>query len=356
MCAERDGGHAVHPVRTADGIDWYDVKEWGVEGKGWVDTERYYDRLPARAATKVRPEVWNLAHDSAGMLTRFVTDSQSIRVRWRLLKPELDMADMAATGVSGVDLYAETPEGNWRWVATGQPDAFPLLDKELISNLDPGRRRYQLNLPLYNGVESVEIGVAAGSYFEGVPPRGQKPIVFYGTSIVQGACASRPGLCHVAVLGRRLNQPVINLGFSGNALMEPEVADLVAELDASVFVIDCLPNTNAALVEERAEPLLRKVRAAHPATPIVLVEDRTMPAAYFQAEKREFHAANRAALRKAYDRLVADGVTGIHYVTGEQLLGDDGDATVDGSHPTDVGFMRMVGVLEPVLRPLVGDA
>jgi lysophospholipase L1-like esterase len=343
---------AVQPVQSG-GVDWYDVKQWGVEGKGWNDTERYFDRLPARAKGKVRPEVWNLSRDSAGMLARFETDSREIHVRWQLRSEALAMPHFAATGVSGVDLYARTPEGKWRWVATGQPDKYPVVEKQIISNLDPGCRAYMLYLPLYNGVEDIEIGVAAGAAFQPLPPRRQKPILFYGTSIVQGACASRPGMCHVAILGRRLNQPVINLGFSGNALMEPEVADLIAELDPSVFVIDCLPNMYASLIEERAEPLLRKVRAAHPETPIVLVEDRSFTNAYFLAEKREYHAASRAAFRAVYEKLLADGVKGLYYIEGEGLLGDDGEASVDGSHPTDVGFMRMADILEPVLRPLV---
>src|SRR5205085_2015483 len=140
-----------------------------------------------------------------------------------------------------------------------------------------GQREFLLYLPLYNGVSSVEIGIAKGSTLAkgpARPPERQKPIVFYGTSITQGGCASRPGMVHTAILGRRLDRPVINLGFSGSGRMEPAMATLLAELDPAVYVLDCLPNMSAAEVAERMEPFVRTLRKAHPRTPIVMAEDR----------------------------------------------------------------------------------
>lgn len=135
--------------------------------------------------------------------------------------------------------------------------------------------------------------------------------------------------------------------------MDPEVGQLMAELDAAVYVIDCLPNMQGEEVAQRAEPLVRQLRAAHPDAPIVLVEDRTYANAAFKPESQQRHAASRAALKDAYAKLVGDGVTGLSYIEGDQLLGDDGEATVDSSHPSDLGMMRQADILEPVLRPLV---
>jgi lysophospholipase L1-like esterase len=210
-----------------------------------------------------------------------------------------------------------------------------------------------LYLPLYNGTEGVEIGLAPGCRLGAVPPRCHKPIVFYGTSIVQGGCASRPGMVYSAILQRRLDRPVINLGFSGNGQMEAEVADLLAELEASAYVIDAMPNMQASNVVERTLYMVRAIRRAHPDAPILLVEDRTFASAAFLAWRRQEHAARREALGRACRALLDEGVTGLHYVAGAGLLGDDAEATVDGSHPTDVGFMRIADALEPVLRPLV---
>jgi lysophospholipase L1-like esterase len=156
-----------------------------------------------------------------------------------------------------------------------------------------------------------------------------------------------------AILGRRLDVPVVNLGFSGNGRMEPEVGALLAELDARVYGIDCLPNMRGPEVAKRAAPLVRQLRAARPAVPIVLVEDRTYTNTPFLPANRERHAASRAALKAAYEQLLSEGVPHLHYVEGEHLLGKDGEAATDGSHPSDLGMMRMADALEPVLRPLV---
>jgi hypothetical protein len=202
----------------------------------------------------------------------------------------------------------------------------------------------------------VEVGIPKGSTLARGPARPagrQKAIVFYGTSITQGGCASRPGMVHTAIVGRRLERPVINLGFSGNGRMEPEVARLLAELDPAVYVIDCLPNMTAGEVEERAEPLVRILRKARPQTPILLVEDRTYANAAVLEGPRRRNAEGRAALRKAYDRLKAAGVEGVYYLRGDKLLGDDGEATVDGSHPTDLGFLRQAEAFVQALAPLL---
>jgi len=150
--------------------------------------------------------------------------------------------------------------------------------------------------------------------------------------------------------------PVINLGFSGNGRMEPELARLISEIDARLYIVDCLPNmSDADLVRERAEPFVRILREARPDVPIVLVEDRTFGNAYWRSAVRKGHEARRIALREAYQRLRESGVEKLAYVLGEGLLGADGEDTVDGSHPTDLGFVRLADALEPVLRPLLEE-
>lgn len=343
-------------TKPAEEISWHDVIQWGVEGRGWSDTVRYFDRLPAKAETSVRKPVWDLSRHSAGMLARFRTDASTIHARYELLSASLAMPHMPATGVSGLDLYARDVQGCDRWLAVGKPSG-QQSQIVLASEIDPLPERqlrlYTLYLPLYNGVQSLEVGVPAGAKFEPVAPREQRPLLFWGTSIMHGACASRPGMSITGILGRRLNRPVINLGFSGNGRMEPEVGALLAELDPCVYVIDCLPNLTGAEVAERTEPLVRQLRAARPDTPILLVEDRTYTYARFRASARQRHAASRAALRTAYENLIAAGVTRLHYLEGEILLGDDGEAATDGSHPSDLGMVRYADAYEKALRPLV---
>ncbi len=332
---------------------WHDVRTVAViEGRAWSDLQSPFDRLPARAEALVRPEVWRLSRASAGIAARFVTDSRTIRARWQLTGANLAMPHMAATGVSGLDLYARDADGAWRWVGLGQPSGVE-SEATLVADLDGVAREYLLYFPLYNGVTGLELGIDAGATVTPGPARGESeraPIVFYGTSITQGACASRPGMAHAAILGRRCDRPVVNLGFSGQGKLDAELGVLLAELDAAVYVLDCLPNMNAELVRTRAAPFVRALRAARPDTPIVLVEDRINTNSRFRKERAAHHAANHAALRAAYDELSAEGLTGLLYIEGAPLLGDDGEGAVDSSHPTDLGFMRQSDRMEPVLR------
>lgn len=341
--------------RSEDGkVSWYNLKTLDVEGQGWSDTRSPFDRLPARAEGVVRPPVWSLSRHSAGICARFRTSSPSIKCRWVLISDRLDMPHMPATGVSGVDLYVKH-EGAWRWLANGRPSQVENT-ATLASGLDGSEREYMLYLPLYNGVSEVELGLEAGAGLttgSDYPDGHERPLVFWGTSITQGGCASRPGMVHTAILGRRLNRPVINLGFSGNGRLEKEMADLIAELDAEVFVLDCLPNLNGEQTAERIGPVIESLRAAHPDTPILMVEDRTYSNAFLNRGLAERNRGNREAFRNAYQKLTMAGVKHLFYLEGEKLLGQDGDDTVDGSHPTDLGFFRQADAFEAALKPIL---
>jgi hypothetical protein len=341
------GGSKTSPF---DSVEWHDVSEWEIEGRAWPDAQRlkYYDRLPAEAENTVSKAVWNLSRDSAGMMTRFKTNATALFVDYKLTKPTLSMPIMPATGASGVDLYARDNAGKWRWVSVSKP-ATQEVKTELIGGLDPALREYAAYLPLYNGIEFLRIGVPKGSQFEHLTPR-QKPVVFYGTSITHGASASRPGMVHTAILGRRLDMPVVNLGFSGNGRMDLAVGEFMTRIDAVAYVIDCLPNMQPATVTERCAPLVRLLRKARPETPIVLVEDRRFTNDWITPLKARFHTENHAALKSAFDLLIGEGLSRLFYIPGDTLYGSDGEGATDASHASDLGFMRQADFFEPVLR------
>ncbi|WP_442510044.1 SGNH/GDSL hydrolase family protein [Novipirellula sp. SH528] len=341
--------------KSAGGVDWYDVTQWGVEGRILPEQERvqWFDRLPASAESSVTKNVWNLSRDSAGMMVRFKTDSTAIHVHYKLKDAGLAMPHMPATGVSGVDLYARDGNGDWKWVQVAKPSSQE-VKVELVNGLAAGQREYAAYLPLYNGVEFMSIGVKEGSHFEGLTPR-EKPILFYGTSITHGACASRPGMVHTAILGRRFDMPVANLGFSGNGRMDKAVGDYLAQVDATAFVIDCLPNMVPAAVAQKCVPLVKQIRHSHPNTPIVLVEDRRNTNDWILPARQKHHTENHAALKAAYNSLIADGVKNLHYIDGDHLYGDDADGATDGSHASDLGFFRQADVFEPILRNAIND-
>jgi len=344
----------VSEEASVEEVLWHDVQDWGVEGRAFADTAAYFDRFPAKAQQTVRDAVWGLSRHSAGMLTRFRTDATTLHVHYELTSGNLAMPHMPATGVSGLDLYARDSDNRWKWVAVLPPHT-QVVQQKWISGLAPGKREYAVYLPLYNGVKFLKIGVGSDAQWESLPPRTEKPIVFYGTSITHGACASRPGMAHVAILGRRLDRPVVNLGFSGSGTMDLPVAELMGEIDAAVFVIDCLPNMNADEVQQRTVPFITKLRELRPATPIILVEDRSYSGSWIIPSQRDRNTTSRNALAGQMKRLLELGYKDLYYLPGESLLGADRDDTTDGSHPSDLGFIRHADAFEPVLRNLLSS-
>ncbi len=335
----------------ASDLHWVDAQTLGVEGKGWAETRDFYDRLPASAESLVPEPVWSLGHDSTGMAVRFRTDATAISARWTVRRERLAMTHMPASGVSGVDLYVRH-RGNWQWLGAARPDTAKTTEKRLTTGMVSEMRECLLYLPLYNGVEKLEIGLPEGAQCNPLPvrPAGRRPVVFYGTSIVQGGCASRPGMAYPAILGRRLDWPTINLGFSGSAHCEPGVGQLLAELDPAVYVLDPLPNMTPEMVAQRLPPLLTQIRAAHPRTPIVLVENVEAGDAPVVPSRRASYAVANANLHQIFTERVRAGDRKLYYLRGEKLLGEDGQGTVDRIHPSDLGFMRLADGMEPVLR------
>ncbi len=343
-----DGAVTLDPsgAEKRDGSEllWYDAKDLAIEGRGWQETESFYDRLPMRAKDKVPPTVWGHSKRSAGLAVRFVTDSTRIAAIW---DGGGAMNHMAATGNSGLDLYARQ-RGRWEFRGVGRPETGQTMD-ELAKGLPGKPTEYLLYLPLYNGVTELRIGIEPAASMAKAAPRAEgrdRPIVFYGTSITHGGCASRAGMCHAAILGRWLDRAVINLGFSGSGKMEPELGELLGELDAAVFVLECLPNMTTEMVRERVRPFVRALRAARPDTPILLVESPLNIGAN----------AGNTALRESFDDLKREGVADLHYLPGDDQLAGEENGTVDGVHPTDLGFYRMAVAYRPVLEKILAPA
>ncbi len=349
-------GAAAAMGQTAPEMAWKDARELLVEGQGWKETAAPYDRLPAKAEALVRKEVWDLSRHSSGIAVRFVTNATTIHARWLLRREAVWMPNTAGIAHSGLDLYVRMGGGQWRWLGFGSPGKTAQNEGALVGTMPAGEREYLLYLPLFNAIEKLEVGVPVGSRIEPAPKRDKKPIVIYGTSITHGAGASRAGMTHAAILGRRLDREIINLGFSGNGRMEIEIARLLTELDPAVFVIDCLPNIVAAQVRERTEPLVKELRRVRPETPIVLVEDRNYQDAFLVESKRKRNQDSQAALREVYAGLKKQGLKQIHYIGAEALLGSDGEGTIDSSHPTDLGYQRQADAFAPVLQGILKKA
>ena len=340
-------------------LTWYDATAIGIEGRGWTDTKTPYDRFPGKAEGKIPEGVWARSLNSAGMSVSFATDSDIIVVRWKVRNPSITSPYLSSMSVAGLDLYVREND-RWMWAATKTPrppNVQPETTETFLRGLPKKLREFRLYLPSYNGVEKVEIGVGKDSKFgKAVEKEVKKPIVFYGSSIVQGSASSRPGMTYVAQLQRRLNRGVINLGFSGLCKMEAELGDLLAELDPALFVIDCLPNMTIPEINDRTVDLVKKIRKTRPQTPIVLIENPLYSQALWNTAVKNTIAAKNKALSTQFAKLQQDGVKRIYYIKGDNLYGDDGESTVDGVHPTDYGFKIYAETLDPLLRRILEDS
>lgn len=312
-----------------------------VHGQGWGELRSgSYVRFPDKAHGVVREDVWGLSRNAAGLSFVFRSNAETISVRYQV-EGALNMFHMPSTGVSGVDLYATDVEGGIRWCAPNFTPSFMDTINYVYSGLTyypegAGYYDYQLYLPLYNNVKWLEIGVPEGAEITFYKESEEKPIVVYGTSIAQGACASRPGLAWSNIVSRELKMPLVNLAFSGNGKMEPEVFELLAEIDARMYVIDCLPNLNGSTeIVSRALAGVKILREKHDC-PILFVEHSGYTQEFAQHKRASYRETN-AELHKAYETILAAGYKNIWYMTHEEL-NMDLDCMVEGAHPNDIGM------------------
>ncbi|MBQ7684636.1 MAG: SGNH/GDSL hydrolase family protein, partial [Bacteroidaceae bacterium] len=279
-----------------------------------------------------------------GLSLVFHSNAPSIRVRYKV-RGGLNMFHMPTTGVSGVDLYATDAEGRLRWCASKFNLSFKdtinyeFKDITYFTGEDKGYD-FELFLPLYNEVAWMEVGVGEGYELRFLPCTAEQPIVVYGTSIAQGACASRTGMAWTNIVHRETRYPIVNLAFSGNGLIEEEVFRYLAEIDARLYIIDCLPNMATERTELIYDRLLRGVEILRQKsqTPILFVEHNYANGASSQ-QSVDWYTRSNAEQRRAFDALQGKGVQGLYLLTHDEL-GFTQDTMVEGIHPNDLGMRQ----------------
>ncbi len=335
---------------SADSLKYYDASDFPVIGKGFEDTPGRYYRLPAALEGKTRPPVWNLSKNSSGLAIRFRTNSTVIAAKWEVER-DVVMNHFTPTGIKGLDLYCLN-DGKWQFVNSGRPSG-KKTTSVIVQNMQKREMEYMLYLPLYDGLESLEIGIESGASISAPAvnsPKTGNPVVFYGTSITQGGCASRAGMAYPSVLARMLDHETVNLGFSGNGQLDYEVAEAMAGMKASCFVIDCLPNVNAEIVNEKYAKFVDIIREKHPVIPIVMVENILYPHMYFDRNVYKTITDKNEALARVFREQKKRGDKNVYYVKADKLIGKTQEATVDGVHLTDLGFLIMAENLYPHIR------
>lgn len=335
-------------------LEWFNCQEnpFSIHGLAECTKERFW-RLPEEIIDTISEGVGSLAKHTAGGRIRFRTDSPQVALRVQLLNQGI-MAHMPRSGQSGCDLYLGAGKGiRYRMTAMPAADQDNLSYEALLVKSE-SMEDVTINLPLYNGVVAVYIGLNSGAKVEEATPyKIATPIVYYGSSITQGGCASRPGNSYQAILTRWLNADHINLGFSGSAKGEPQFARYIAGLEMSAFVLDY--DHNAKTVQELEathEPFFKIISDANPNLPIIVV---SKPDFDYQAADGSYSIEDsirrREIIKSTYEKAKGQGRK-VWFVDGETLFGERGrdSCTVDGCHPNDLGFMRMAEGLYPVLK------
>lgn len=347
---------AVLPARgqKASELKYTDARELDLIGKGFSNTGELYTRLPETMKGRIRDAVWDLGQNSAGLAVRFRSNSSCIGARWTLLN-NFNMAHMPGTGIRGLDLYVLDGNGNWQFVGTAQPNGKE-SSNVFIRRMDGSEKEFLMFLPLYDGIVKLEVGIDSTAAI-GMPRKSvltgntnRKPLVIYGTSITQGGCASRPGMAYPAIVSRRLQTEVVNLGFSGNGRMDRIMADEIAKIDACGYVIDCLPNCTHEIVKDSTEYFIRTIARAHPGVPVFMVSNPPFPYVWVDRRDETDLTEENAIWYDLYRKLKKEGCANLQYINvydGKygRILGGDKEETVDGVHLTDVGMLRMADIL-----------
>ncbi len=339
---------------------WYDpakAEQYVIQNQGWSnEIGKTYTRLPERSQKEVPESVWGLSRNSAGLAIHFYSNAPEIKVRYTV-NGSLSMNHMPATGVSGLDMYAINSDGIWNFCAGNYAfkDTITYHYNHIRKNNyhDYGYE-YRLYLPLYNSVTWMEIGVPDGSSFEFIPVSLERPIVVYGTSIAQGGCASRPAMAWTSIVERKVGFPLINLGFSGSGKMEDEVISYVNELDARLYILDCLPNLSGYDNQEiytRILKAVRTIRKNHKA-PILLVEHTGCSNMETDSTKKSVIENINEVSLAAFQALQREGIKDLYYLYNDEIK-LPADGWVDYVHPNDLGMQAQADVLEKKIREIL---
>ena len=346
------------------GFRYEDATKFQIINKGWDNTTEPYTRLPQQYMDSCREEQQWLYNHSSGIAVRFATNSKRIAAQYNL-KNNFHMQHMAMTGIKGTDLYYLNEDRNvWEHVNTARPQeknfkADSIQSKLYVENLDGEMHEYMIYLPLYDGINLLQIGV--DSTAELTMPRVENPrkmgkIVIYGTSIQQGGCASRVGMVPSAMIQREYNLECVNLSTSGNARMDFYIAEALADIeDAICYVIDPVPNCTKDRCDTATYDFIKILRTLRPEVPIIMVEGIMYPYTRHNSYHAEYLPQKNEGFRRGYEQHLAENPKGLYYMTHEGQVGPEMEGTVDGVHLTDYGFRAYADLLEVKIKEALDD-
>lgn len=344
-----DNNFKIETEIKRDNLKFYDAESEPFRIYGIMRENDKFCRMPEETAKSISGGVHFLYSHTAGGRVRFVTDSAYVAV-----SAELDVitrnSDFPLSGTAGMDMYADDGKGQI-YIGTFTPPM--TMENSYESVIDfHGKmlRTVTINLPIYSNTKKLYIGLEEGALLKSAPDyKYEKPIVYYGSSITQGGCASRPGNTYQAIISRKLDCNFLNLGFSGSAKGEETMADYIASLDMKIFVLDY--DANAPTLEHLQnthERMFKIIRSKHPDLPIIIL---SRPFARLDDKNRK----RMMCVRSTYENAMNSGDKNVYFISGADLFEPEvwETATVDNCHPNDSGFVSMAKVIGKVIEEIL---
>lgn len=315
-----------------------------------LPTKNIFHRLDTVAYPGLPSSVKKMLTNSAGLAVSFSTNSKIISAKWEV-SDKKQLPNLTAFANKGLDLYIKR-NGQWQFAGTGRPTGIA-NEAVLVKDMDSSEKECLLYMPLYDEISALEIGTEQKAMVKPAAKPFRKRILIYGSSIVQGASASRPGLAYPARLSRETGLNFLNLGLSGSAKMETAAADMVASIPADAYILDCVPNSSPEQITERTGYLVSAIRKKNPSAPVIIVQSIIREHGYFDQAVGKRVAEQNANMKEQFGLLQQAGVKNLYLISAENLLGNDHEGTADGTHPNDLGFDRMLQILKPEIMAIL---
>jgi lysophospholipase L1-like esterase len=339
---------------SAQGIKWHNAADFTIIGKP-IPTSKPFTRIDGSVYKFNNKTIDRYAGYSTGLAILFETDSPIIKARWTTGGGNSG-ANMAAIGQKGLDLYI-MKDGKWVFAGVGSPDMkkapFSKHEGTIVTDMTEDAKQCLLYLPLFDCVESLEIGVESGSVIKAIDNPFRHNIIVHGSSITHGASASRPGMTYAARFGRDNGLYTLNLGFSGMCKLQKEYAYYLADIkDVDAFIFDTFSNPQADVINENFDQFVDVVRAAHPDVPMIFLQTERRETRNFNTKREASEAAKQAAAEAVVKRRMKTDKN-IYFLPSDDFLGKEHIATADGTHPTDLGFTYMLDSITPKIKKIL---
>ena len=330
-------------------IKYYDANNFTLVGSAFDLNEGGFMRVDSLDYPNLLPVIKSLYAHSAGLAVTFKTNSSKIALKWQTSDRNLS-TNMSAIVQKGLDLYIKR-DGKWIYAGVAKPKIteppYQNHSYTVINHMDSSMKECLLYLPLYDELHNLEIGIDENTRIESLDAPFRNKIIVYGSSIVHGASASRSGMAYPATLSRRTGLNFVNMGISGRARLEIEVAEMLVDTKADAFILDCFPNPSPEQIRSRTIPFINYIRERCPQTPIIVIQTIVRESTNFNLKISKYEQDKRTEARIALTKLMDAGDPNLYFIDEKDFIGDDHDGTADGVHPSDLGFDRMLEIIEP---------